>query len=125
MKRNQAGQHFGFQMNKLADGTNADGLSGIDVQIELDGGGMDTASGGVTFESLGGYKYLFTQAETDAYHIVIVFFHSTAITQRYNIYTDDGLTVEIGKIIKSGEAVNVKQDSVVSEEEVNATTTRI
>jgi hypothetical protein len=125
MKRNQASQHFNAQLNLLANGFDATGLSGIDITIEKDGGGENTGLGGVAETANGGYKYLFTQAETDAYHIVIAFIHPQVMTQRFNIYTDDGMQVEIAKIIKSGETARHVQGTVHTNKDVEATATRV
>ena len=126
MRRNEAGQHFNAQLNKLADGTNAIGLSGINITIEKDGGGESPGAGGVSETANGGYKYLFTQAETDAAHVVIAFGHSQAITQRFNIYTDDGtVTTELGKVIKSGELTRHVQGTINTNKDVEVTATRV
>ncbi|GAG09932.1 unnamed protein product [marine sediment metagenome] len=126
MKRNQAGQHFNFQMNLLANGFNATGLSAIDITIEKDGGGENTGMGGVAETANGGYKYLWTQNETDAYHLVLAVMHPSVGTQRFNIYTDDGsVSTELAKVIKSGERSQYVQDAVNSNEDVEATVTRV
>jgi len=126
MKRNQAGQILAFQMNKLSDGTNADGLTGISAKVEIDGGGEANGLGSIVATSRGGYKYLWPQGETDGYHVAVSFYHPQAITQRFNIYTDDGsVGTELAKVIKSGETARHVQGTVHTEEDVEATITRV
>jgi hypothetical protein len=125
MKRNQSGQHISFQENSLANGFGLTGLTGISVLIEIDGGGQSTGLGGVTPQANGAYKYLFTQAETNGYQIAIQISHPEAITQVMNIYTDDGLQVEVAKIIKSGETARNVQGTVHTNKDVEVTATRV
>ena len=125
MKRNEAGQHVTFQENSLANGVGLTGLTGITVLIEIDGGGQNPGAGGVSPEANGAYKYLFTTAETDGYHIAVQFFHPQAITQVLNIYTNDGLDAALASVVKSGEEVRTVQNSVNSNIDVQTTATRV
>ena len=124
MQKNKAGYHLDFQLNLVANGFNATGLTGIVVKVKKDGAPESTGAGGVSEISDGGYTYIVPQSETDADQVSWAMTHPQAITQRVNIFPVTS-EAELAKVIKETEEFTVKQESVTSNTEVSVTETRV
>ncbi len=124
MQKNKAGYHLDFQLNLVANGFNATGLTGIVVKVKKDGAPESTGAGGVSEISDGGYTYIVPQSETDADQVSWAMTHPEAITQRVNIFpvtSED----ELAKVIKSDELTRHVQGTINSQTDVEVTATRV
>lgn len=91
MNRNEAGQVVTAQLNALSDGTPV--ISGT-TTITVIKDGVGSASAGTISHVNGGlWKYLPTQAETDAAHLAFVFTNVLAGTQTPQMYTIVGVNL--------------------------------
>lgn len=93
MKKNVAGQDVGVQMLTVADGSDFTGA--LVCQVSKDGGTYGASAGtGPTHQADGSFKYLPTQAETNADHVKFKFTAALAITVTVQVYTGFPQTVD-------------------------------
>lgn len=123
MIRNAPNQEIGFQLNLLANGQEAVGLT-PSVRVKKDGSSETSGLGSVVETGNGGYNYLPTQAETDSPHVAFTMRSPTVITQKLNVYTST-TQAELAKVIKSGETGRHVKGTVHSNSDVESTVTRV
>jgi hypothetical protein len=121
MYRNATGQYVSFLMVSVEDGSGVTGLSPA-VWVTKDGGSQTAGAGTVSELGNGQYRYLFTQAETNAGTVMLLATGAGAIHVSLTAYPEDAAVARAANVTQiDGQAtsgnnatLNLKQINVVN-----------
>ncbi len=106
MYRNATGQYVCFAMLSATDWSAVTGLS-PSVWVTKDGGSQTAGAGTVSELGNGQYRYLFTQAETNANAVMFVAKGTGAVAVALTVYTEDASVVRAANVTQiDGQATN-------------------